>query len=565
MEEPRDVVQSRLEALCRAVGELERRVAQLEKGAGAEPTVMQQEQPELSATAGPGGDLAAEITGGMVPLFGWALLGIAGAYLLRALTESGAIPGSLAAVMGIIYAGLWMFLAAQKAWDKPLISVVHGLTAALILVPMLLEMTVRFHLLSLPFASSAAVLFAALGLVIGWRHNITPIAWIATLAGLVTAIGLFRETHDAATLTITALVIAAAVEFSACRDHWLSLRWVAAMAADLLVLMLSAFAARPHETAVVGVESVGVVFGTQVALLVIYLSSTVSRTILRGLSITWFEIGQVAASAAISIGCALRLAEKAPTMAYGVGVFCLAAGLACYALSFVFLDRASGKNRNFYAYSTFALPLIVAGFSVLLSGTTLVAACSTMAVTSIWTGFMQDRDTLRIHSAVYLILGVALSGLVPDAMNRLVRSGEVVAPPVTAGYLLVLAGAFLCYAAILTTGKAMKWGDVVGAVVAAGLVLVGSMGWISGLIEGMAPARTALITALAICAGWAGARWKRPELVRLAYPLLGLGGYKLVMEDLKGQSLMLFMSLILVGGGLILLPRLLREKQDRFA
>ena len=65
------------------------------------------------------------------PLFGWAFLGIAGAYLLPGITESGTIPGLLGAALGVVYAGWWLYLASRRAWERPLFSTVHGLTAAL--------------------------------------------------------------------------------------------------------------------------------------------------------------------------------------------------------------------------------------------------------------------------------------------------------------------------------------------------------------------------------------------------------------------------------------------------
>jgi hypothetical protein len=71
-----------------------------------------------------------------------------------------------------------------------------------------------------------------------------------------------------------------------------------------------------------------------------------------------------------------------------------------------------------------------------------------------------------------------------------------------------------------------------------------------------APLRTALLTAAALAMAWS----RRAELRRLAYPLMALAGLKLLAEDLQqGRSLTLFGSLIFFGGGLILLPRLLRR------
>ena len=50
---------------------------------------------------------------------GRALLGLAGAYLLRALTESGALPPQAGVAIGILYAILWLVWAARTPAARP--------------------------------------------------------------------------------------------------------------------------------------------------------------------------------------------------------------------------------------------------------------------------------------------------------------------------------------------------------------------------------------------------------------------------------------------------------------
>src|ERR1035438_8301553 len=193
---------ARLEELSRDLDELRRRVVLLEHGPSASTaqvdelrrrdvllerapspiTAEIETQPpltelELPPVAG------VEWAAGLVPLFGWGLLGIAGAYLLRALTEAGYLPGLLGVGLGIVYAAWWLFLAAHRAHERPMFSIIHGLTAALIMVPMLWEMTVSFHLIPPLAASAVAVCFAVFGLAIGWKRNLPPIASIVARAG----------------------------------------------------------------------------------------------------------------------------------------------------------------------------------------------------------------------------------------------------------------------------------------------------------------------------------------------------------------------------------------------
>ncbi|QOY88904.1 hypothetical protein [Paludibaculum fermentans] len=568
MEESRDTILVRLEELSRTVSQLQSRVASLEHAtlpqpAQLEPQAVRIEADEVKAVTA--GGAVFDAAPNLMPLFGWAVMGIAGAYLLRTFTESGGIAGAAAAAAGILYAAWWLYLAARRASERPVYSTVHALTAALILVPMLWEMTIRFHLISAASASVVVVGFALLGMAIGWKQNVTAIGWIVTPAALLTACALFRETHDASLWTVTLLIIAAAVEMSAFRDHWLGLRWIAAIAADLCVVALAELATR----AAAGSEFLapirpGAVAGAQIALLTIYLAGTVGRTIFRGLNITWFEIGQAAIAFAISMGGALRFSGSAPAGTLSVGLFCLLAGSACYVVSFAFLDKEHKRDRNFHTYSTFGALLIPLGCAVLLSGAALVAAWSLLAVLLMLAGLHGGRDTLRIHAALYLLLGVWHSSLMVEATSRIIRVSGGLAESIPAEYVLALAGAASCYAVLILADKQRHWLDDVELVVMAALVVWGTAGlaatWTCRYLSPAAPIRTAMLTALAIAAAWAGARWSRAEITRLAYPLLALAGIKLLAEDLQqGQSLLLVLSLIFCGSGLILLPRLMRR------
>jgi hypothetical protein len=71
--------------------------------------------------------------------------------------------------------------------------------------------------------------------------------------------------------------------------------------------------------------------------------------------------------------------------------------------------------------------------------------------------------------------------------------------------------------------------------------------------------RTGVLAATALLLAWAGSRWNRLELSRLIYPVMIAGAYRLVMEDLhQDRKAALFLSLLLYGAALMLLPRLHR-------
>ncbi len=564
MEEYRDQLAGRVQQLSQALSALQQRVEALEQRKHAElPTAGPVRETPVVAMAGAATPIAhgpAQVDN-FAPLFGWAFLGLAGAYLLRGVTESGAIPGLVGAGLGVVYAGWWLYLASRQAWERPLFSTIHAMTAALILAPMLWEITVRFKLMHIYLASAVLVCFSVWALAVGWRRNLHGIAWIGTLAGLMTASAMFRETHDAAAWSATILLIALAVEFAACRDHWLGLRWLVACAADLTILALTYLVARPGTLTTLALTS-------QIALVTIYLGSTVDRTLLRGLKISVFEIIQAVCAFLIAIGGALHVANSAGSSSLVVGLVCLIGGVACYLISFAFLERHPERERNFHTYSTFAVLLITAACWMLFGGALLAAAWSVLAVVMMCVGVLGARITLRVHAAVYLLLAVTASGMLPRGLERIVHVGTNGISPMSAGYLAVLAAALCCYAATIWRGRTRTahWTDPMEAILSAAISFWGLAGLMAGALSSAmmesAPLRTSMLVLLAVAAGWSGRRWSRAELSWLVYPLLALCGFKLIAEELRhARSLTLFVSLIVFGGALVLLPRWLRQPE----
>ena len=181
---------------------------------------------------------SAEIPGGAVPVLGKAVLGIAGAYLLRAIAESGTIPRLPILIVAIVYAGWWMVWAVRIHAANRFASVTFGITSALILSPLLWESTVRFQVLAPAFAAVVLVAFVVLAFALSWRRNLQLIPWVATLAAVITALALIIATRELVPLTAALLAVALATEIAACLEHRLSLRAVPALAADFAVWLL---------------------------------------------------------------------------------------------------------------------------------------------------------------------------------------------------------------------------------------------------------------------------------------------------------------------------------------
>ena len=563
---PPQATQQSIEELIRQVRDLQNRVLSLEQrlgGVPAQPAVFPEEVPSLPDAAS------------ALPVVGRALLGIAGAYLLRALTEFGTLPHGVGVTLGVLYAALWLVFAARAPAERTLVVTMHCLTSVCVLAPLLWEATLRFGVLSTRSTAAVLVLFSLFGLAISWRKNLSIIAWATTLAGMGTAAALLVGTRDVVPFTLALLAIAAAIEFSACCDHWVGERWIAALLVDLSVLLLTYLVVRrggvPDGYAPLRPAAVVAI---QIALLIVYLASTAVRTLFRGLSFTAFEVLQTVAAFLLCLGGALRIAQGGRTAFWVTGAATLLSGAFCYAVSFALLERREGSQRSFYTYSTYALLLVLTGSTILLSGAALAAAWSLLALLCLWLGGRFGRSTVRLHGALYLLLLSVVSGVFSEAVSNLLGAMSGWGHPDLAG--LVSAGAvLLCYPLVVHTARPDKvhWVERLSVLlVAVNLawtmaLLLAALPYIAwGAFEGpgkaslIATSQTGLLTLLSVALAWTGRRCQRPELVWLVFPLMLLTGYRILVHDFRLEhTLALFLSLLLYGGALVLLPRILAK------
>lgn len=200
--------------------DLERRVAALERRSQL-PT-----SPTTATVPGtkPREEARRATASSAIPVFGKAVLAIAGAYLLRAIAESRAAPHWVLLVAAIGYAGGWLVWAAKAHRQSRFSSVIFGVTAAFILAPLVWEGTVRFKELTPGFASAVLVGYVALSLALAWRERLEAIPWIATVTAVGTALLLLIATHAFGTLTVGLLAIALILETVAWSGRWPGLR-----------------------------------------------------------------------------------------------------------------------------------------------------------------------------------------------------------------------------------------------------------------------------------------------------------------------------------------------------
>jgi len=568
-------VASDVERLNQQVQELARRVAALE----GQPGRSHPADPELSGFAlekhrPPAlwlGSSPEEMARGAVPVLGKAVLGIAGAYLLRALAESGTIAKLPILILAIVYAGLWMVYAVRTHAANRFASVTYGITSALILSPLLWESTVRFQVLTPAFAAIVLVTFVVLAFVLSWRHNLQLIPWAATLATVITALALIIATRKLVPLTAALLAVALATEIAACMEHRLSLRAVPALAADFAVWLL-VYVMTSADGVPEGYHpaSAAIITLFCLTLFAIYGGSVGIRSFALRRRITIFEIGQGILAFGLAALGAMRASRG--TFAPELGVLSLLLAAVCYwgALS-RFTAEAYARNRRVFA--TYAAVLLLGGSYLLLSANLRVPFLCLAAVATAFVYARTGKLSLGLHTSFYLAAAAATSSLPDWAASAL--AGAVPAAPDWSVWVVGVAAA-LCYvfgargarAAQDPSKRRLLWVFPVALVgFAAAALAVVAIALLAARRLDLSASRLSVIRTIVNCAlalslGFLGSRWKHVELGWVAYAAVAFGTLKLLFEDLRfGNAASLVVSLLFYGLILILLPRLTRRVQ----
>ncbi|MGA8108397.1 MAG: hypothetical protein WBD46_18540 [Acidobacteriaceae bacterium] len=564
-----------VEQLTRNVADLQSRVSALE---GASP--VQQRAAVAAAQAEPARESQALSPGGGAFLvLGKAMLAIAGAYLLRGLAESSAVPRTPVIVLSLAYAFVWLIPATRAAAKGWFASAVWAATSVLILIPMLWELTLRFRFL--PDAITAAVLggfvLAATGL--GWKHHFAEVGWVADASGSLTAMVLAIAARDLAPFIAALLAMALVGEIAAARNRTLRVRPLVAAAADFAIFALiwiESSPSRAHaEYAPVGTAAL-LLFGP--VLLLIYAGSAATQTILLRRRISFFETAQTLVAFLLSAW---------GVFAFGSGermlllwILCLAGAAAGYAVTFAWFSRAP-TQRNYHVYATGSLALLLAGCFLCLPRADAALVLGLFAVPAVLFGGRGGRLTPAFHGLAALAVAAFFSGWLAWAARVLTGTH-----PAAPGWMVVLvcASSVVCYFAVWPSPRRRVDGSegpspqeawrlvlrLATGAIAAGttaallvwvLVRLTSMAVVPGASH-LAVIRTLVLCAMALGLAWSGAFWQRKELMWLAWATLAFGASKLLFEDLRhGRLTFTAASLFLYAFTLLAVPRLMHHKQ----
>lgn len=561
-----DVLPDTLERLANRVETLEQRVLALEASKTLEHTpsaVMREPAAPPAVVVGEGFSLAQ--AGGAFSVMGISMLGIAGAYLLRAVAESSSQPRLAIAAVAIVYALLWLVAAARVRDEEWFSSTIYAGTSALILAPMLWELTLNFKVLPAPATAAILGTFVIAATALAWKKNQTPVFWVANGTAAVAALALAAATHELIPFIAALLLMAIVSEYAAIRNHQRSVRSLTALAADAGIWALIFIYASPQSARMdyPVLSATGLIL-PGCLLFLLYGVSVAIRTTHLGQKISIFETGQSMIAFLLAASSVLYFGPASGTVV--LGLVCLLFSAACYAASFVL----KAEGRNFRVFATWAAGLFLAG-SLLSLPPFWLAAC--LGLAAIAAAILSGRIaglTLKLHSVAFLVAAAIASGLLEYAFNALAGT-----PPATlgAGAFVISACAVVCFA-LSVRGTQENWKQqllhmgtaALTIFVLAALLVEGLLHIVFPNITPDAPhiafIRTLILCALAFALAFSGSRWRRVELTRTAYAALALVAAKLLFEDLRhGRLEFIAASIFLFAITLIAVPWLGRIGQ----
>jgi len=231
------LLEARLADLADVVARLEGRVAALERTGPQARRSAAQAALDRSATPSresPGAFDAGEATR-VLSLGGRTLLVLAGAFVLRAVTDSGSIPSWMGVGLGFLYAGAWMIMAdrAGKA-GQTLSAAFHAISVVIIGFPLLIEGTNRFKLFSPVGAAAVLTALTAAALLLATRRGLPSLAWVVSLGGTATAIWLMATSKVLVPGALYLVALGTAAAWIGYIRDWTGIRWPVALVADLV-------------------------------------------------------------------------------------------------------------------------------------------------------------------------------------------------------------------------------------------------------------------------------------------------------------------------------------------
>jgi hypothetical protein len=497
-----------------------------------------------------------------IALVGRLLIVLGGAFLLRAVTESGVLSPTLGVSVGLAYALTWLVVALRPSVSRTS-AAYHGLAAILAAYPLIFEATRKFDVLGAWSSALTLAMVTAIWALLAWRKMLNGLAWVATLGAMGTVVLLMAETSSIVPFIWVLIALGVTTLWMGYRLKWHLLRWPVAVFLDLALLFM-AFLVVTDRIAIEPVPAMAAGAGAFAA----YLTSFVVRNLIRERSIVLFEIVQGIGALVCGLGGAMWIAGAKDTLEMPFALAILALAAASYGASFVFIPRHFTSPGNFFFYSTFALVLVLGAGTFIAGGLKGSVLWSVLALTSAYFAGRYEKPVLAVHCAIYLVAGLVGAKLVQSGLKILALDPGGDWSVSWIGATLIL-GASVFAAGIHPIARKGNYGIWAFAKVTILLVFTWTgatlvMAILGGAIHGASPdagmiafERTAILSGLTILAAFVARYAPLSPGKRLANILMIVLAMKLLWDDLRvGTPVTMFLSFASVGIAMILATKL---------
>jgi len=554
-----------IDRLTRRLEDLEHRVDALEHPLAAR---WPHSAPEIeSAPASPRVPAAgANVqTASLFALLGRAMFGIAGAYLLRALAETGSVPRLAVAWAGIVYAFLWLVLAVRTKADSKLAPAVYACTSALILAPMLWELTLGFKLLPAPVSAVVLGAYALGSVTLAGKRGHPSVLRVSLLASASLSLALAIASHEFLPFIMVLLMMVALGEFAPLPDRLPETQALIALTADAAIwTMIFIYFSPPSAHADYPQLGKVILLAPGILIFLIATSGVILQTVVHRRKIAIFAAIQ---ATIVFLLAAVSLADFGPPSSLILlGILCLFLATVGYFTVFKLLSDA----RTTAIFAAWSALLLLSG-CLLCFQPALAAVClGAAAVTAALLGRQKNWTSFEYYGMAFLVVAAVESGLL-TYIGHAIGAAQAGTPAAAAGLIAVCA--LLCYM-VARLGVSEPWQSQLLHLAFAAFALSATAAFVIQALVSLTalkmvpgPHHLAFIRTLTLCAAslalvFAGARWRRLELTRLGYATLALVAVKLVAEDMRhGHLAYLAGSIFLFAVTLIAAPRMTRARQ----
>ena len=556
-------IEAKFRDLDEAIADLSRRLSAIEHG-----SAVADHQPDIS-TVGTG-DVQVPRGQAIVALslVGRTFIVLAGAFLLRALSESGLIPGRTGAMLGLAYAILWLAAADRQTGAPTQLSrLFHGLAAMLIALPLLSEATTRFHFFSPPTAAGTLGIVVALALAVAYHRRLQILAGVTTVGAAIAMPVLAIATDSTGPFALLAIGVVAGTWVLGETRKWRWLAWPAGLAELFLAGTLVARALH-----VPPLESAATALAVLTVLLIVATAPFVIRAYREIASVRVFDAAHAALAAPISLVGLMGVSHSLSAIAVAiVGVVLIGAGAVLYTVGFARVLPRQGAGRNFYTATSVALAYVVVGASQLLSPMGLSVLLSILGVVALLLSGWFDRALLAVHATLSLAVAAIASTLL-GATLAVWAGSPPVWPSITGAALAALVALVAAAVYGITRPPSTPRWLGVAAYVLLSVLALGALGgalliWLGPSVAGvpavpsvLATMKTGLLAGSAVLLAGIGRRRQWREIGSMAYLALAVGALQVIVEGISvTRASTLVVALAMYGSALVAASRLLRR------